>query len=175
MEFKPLSVGGGIAVPGGVTRVNIQSSGVVLGDQIHYQAATAHRAVHLKAGAEDYDVFIHRDSNSVGDHTGLAFGVWSGNYAGKAGLFFERQGSYGVGRLKIAVDSAKDSGTVAPANSVIQFTSASVELESGIFLSGSLTSTASFGAVGILTGTPDANLHVLGDGATGAVDNVRNI
>ena len=169
MEFKPLSVGGGIAVPGGVTRVNVQSSGVVLGDQIHYQAATAHRAVHLKAGAEDYDVFIHRDSNSVGDHTGLAFGVWSGNYAGKAGLFFERQGSYGVGRLKIAVDSAKDSGTVAPANSVIQFTSASVELESGIFLSGSLTSTASFGAVGILTGTPDANLHVLGDGATGAV------
>ena len=150
LEIKKSVSGGTIASPGGATRVEVQSNGVILGDQIHFQAAYPHRAVHLKAGAEDFDVFVHRDSNSAGSHTGIGFGVWSGNYKGKGALFFERQGPYGVGRFKIAVDSAQDANDVAPADSVLQVTSASLDLETGVNLSGSLTSTGSFGKINVL-------------------------
>jgi len=138
------SIGGNrIQSNGGTGQILIESptgDGVGIGRVMSVGYQRPHAPVHIVGGSTDIAMFVHRDSNSATHHTGIGFGVWSANYAAKGGIFFERQGNYGVGKLKFAVDSVMDGNDVTPSETVMTITSASIDLADGIFISGSSTS-----------------------------------
>ena len=125
------------------------NDGVAIGKTMAFNNRNPHAPLHVVGGTSDIGIFVHSDRNGVGDHTGIGFGVWDYNYAAKGAIFFERRGLYGIGKLKFAVDSVADGGDVTPSETVMTITSASIELANNIFLSGSATSTGSFGRLEI--------------------------
>ena len=129
-------------------------------------------------GKDDITAAFHTDSNAVGDHAGIGFGVWADNYHEKGAIFFERLGSYGYGRLKFAVDSRAASNTVTPDYTVMQIDSGSVHITSSFGtaanllvdgnISGSSSSTGSFGQLTLPQKDTAANPTInFGDGDTG--------
>ena len=128
--------------------------------------------------------FAHFGDVASTSHTnpvGITFGYREVNNTSyrKVGIAGKQIGDFAArGELHLLVDSVADGGSVGIEDSKLMIEpSGSVTIQSGSLLvtaantkiSGSITSTGSFGAVGILTSTPDAELYVKGGAASGDI------
>ena len=126
------------------TSGNVNISGqVYIGGNVGIGTASPDQKLYVVAG-DGLQLLLEVDSSGIGDYTGIKFKVSTNddNLVKKGGIFFERTGTNGRGKMHIALDDIDDSTNVILTDSkmVVDYT----------------------GNVGIGTVSPDAELEVEG-------------